>query len=201
MLGSITPLGERGRRQRWWLTATAHAMGSLAGGAAVGAVLGGTGALVSAVTGGRSLAVALLGVGALVGLAVDARTRSTGLPGLHRQVDETWLTTYRGWVYGGGFGVQLGAAVLTIVPTTTTYVALLAAALTASPAGGALVGASYGLGRAVPLLLTARVRTAAALGALQRRLQRTRRPAFRAVTTGHAAVAVTALVLALGPLR
>jgi hypothetical protein len=33
----------------------------------------------------------------------------SGCPSWQRQVDERWLTTYRGWVYGAGFGFQLGA--------------------------------------------------------------------------------------------
>ena len=40
MLGSITPLGERGRGSRWGVTVSAYLVGSAAGGAALGATLG-----------------------------------------------------------------------------------------------------------------------------------------------------------------
>ena len=40
MLGSITPLGERGRGSRWGVTVAAYLVGSAAGGAALGASLG-----------------------------------------------------------------------------------------------------------------------------------------------------------------
>jgi len=40
MLGSITPLGERGRGSRWGVTVSAYLMGSAVGGAALGAMLG-----------------------------------------------------------------------------------------------------------------------------------------------------------------
>ena len=36
MLSSISPLGERARNSRWWLTTTAYLLGSLAGGIAMG---------------------------------------------------------------------------------------------------------------------------------------------------------------------
>ena len=32
------------------------------------------------------------------------------LPSHTRQVNEAWLDEYRGWVYGGGFGWQIGRA-------------------------------------------------------------------------------------------
>ena len=36
MLGSITPLGERGRGSRWWVTVTAYVLGSTLAGVALG---------------------------------------------------------------------------------------------------------------------------------------------------------------------
>ena len=48
MLSSISPLGERARSSRWWLTTTAYLVGSLAGGLALGALASLLGALVPA---------------------------------------------------------------------------------------------------------------------------------------------------------
>ena len=38
-------------------------------------------------------------------------------PFLHRQVDDDWLSAYRPWVYGVGFGWQIGAGVTTYTMT------------------------------------------------------------------------------------
>jgi hypothetical protein len=200
MLSSISPVGEASRRQRWSVTATAHLIGATAGGAMVGALLGSVGAVVGLLVGGPSTSTALvvLGVAALAGLALDLSPGVDHVPSWRRQVDERWLTTYRGWVYGAGYGLQLGAGVLTIVPASTTYVVGLAALLTGSPAAGASIGAVFGAVRAVPLLLTARVRTPAALTRLMRRMTAASRPAHLLTGAGQAAAAVTAIVLVVG---
>jgi hypothetical protein len=191
MLTSISPLGERARGNRFWVTAAAYATGSILGGTALGGALGAAGApLVDAVD--DAVPFAVLAAAAIVGNALDSRRR---LPTLRRQVDERWLTTYRGWVYGFGFGLQLGLGVVTIVTASTTYVALVAAFLTGSPIGGALVGASFGVARALPLLATARVRVPADLARLHRSVQRAAEPVAAATRTAQAFVATAALVL------
>ena len=50
------------------------------------------------------------------------------MPGPRRQVNERWLDEYRGWVYGLGFGAQLGLGVSTVVSSAATYVAIIACA-------------------------------------------------------------------------
>lgn len=199
MLSSITPVGEMARRQRWWITASAYLVGSVTGGATVGAALAGIGALALS-----SLSVpvrlALVVAVALAGLAADRRLGGLRLPTWHRQVDERWLTTYRGWVYGLGFGFQLGAALATIVPRSLTYVVLALITASADPTAGLAVGAVFGLTRALPLLATWRVRTPAALTRTHRRLARWAPAADRATTAAQAAfvVAVPLLVLTSG---
>jgi hypothetical protein len=156
MLSSISPLGERARNSRWWLTTTAYLLGSLAGGLAMGglaALLGS--ALPDAV---RTSRWTLVVVAALlfVGLAFDLRGAQS-LPSWRRQVDVAWLTRYRGWVYGGGFGLQLGFGLVTIITSATTYAVVLLAALTGHLGAGLAVGATFGVVRALPSLLVARV--------------------------------------------
>jgi hypothetical protein len=148
MLASITPLGERGRGKRWGATATAYVAGSGVGGAAVGALAGFAGWLVLrsvSVATRVELVVALLATGVIL----DALA---ALPGPRRQVDESWLDRYRGGVYGFGFGVQLGAGVLTIVTASAVYAVLGCALASASPAAGTLIGAVAGLLRGATLL-------------------------------------------------
>jgi sulfite exporter TauE/SafE len=175
MLASITPLGERGRGNRWWLTALAYEAGSIVGGAAMGAAAGAIGlplahvllasALARAVAAAAVTAVALaLEIGTL-----NARSR---LPGPRRQVDKAWLDRYRGWVYGGGFGLQLGTGLVTIVNSASMYALVGLLIAMGSPATGAAVGAIFGLARALPLLAFGRARDFVSLQQVHRRLDR-----------------------------
>ena len=70
-----------------------------------------------------------------------ARRPARERPGPRRQVNERWLDDYRGWVYGLGFGAQLGLGVTTVVTSAATYATLLACALSGAPGRGALIGA------------------------------------------------------------
>ncbi len=128
MLGSISPVGEASRRQRWWITATAYTIGSVLAGAGMGLLLGGAGQLVATLWPlPEAVRIAILGAVVALGALFDAKVIRRPLPTWRRQVDERWLTTYRGWVYGVGFGLQLGTGVVTIVPSAVTYTALAAA--------------------------------------------------------------------------
>jgi hypothetical protein len=156
MLSSISPLGERARNSRWWLTTTAYLFGSLAGGLAMGglaALLGS--ALPDAVRTSRWTLV-VVAVLLLVGLVFDLRG-PTSLPSWRRQVNVNWLSRYRGWVYGVGFGAQLGFGLVTIITSATTYAVVLLAGLTGHLGAGLAVGATFGVVRGLPSLLMARV--------------------------------------------
>ena len=185
MLTSISPLGERARAHRWWLTATAYVVGSALGGAVLGLLLGLAGsALTSPAT--WVAAAALLGCAAL---EVAGR-----LPHGLRQVDEDWLTRYRGVVYGFSYGAQLGIGVVTIVTSAATYAVLALALLSGSPLSGVLIGATFGLTRALPLLAMAGVTTPQRLRTAAGRLAGAQR-VLRSVTTGALVAAAGALVV------
>ncbi len=187
MLASITPLGERGRNSHWSVTIVAFALGASVAGALAGAAAGALGALAlgRAVSAGARLLV--LGAAVLAAIAIDAR--GVPAPGPRRQVDERWLDRYRGWVYGLGYGAQLGLGVTTIVTSAATYVALLAAFLSAGALRGALVMGCYGAVRGLTPLAAARVRSPQQLFALHGWLER------RRALTARAAVAVLAVIL------
>ncbi len=157
MLSSIHPLGERSRSSRWWVTATAHILGAGAGGATIG-VLSGTVGWLALGWVGDSVRLGILGVVALFAAGIEAGVLKVKLPSWHRQVNEAWLDEYRGWVYGAGFGYQLGLGVVTIITSATVHVLLTATLLTASPLGGLFVGAVFGFVRG-GLLLTGRTIT------------------------------------------
>ena len=138
MLGSITPLGERARGFRFWPTATAYVVASALarhGGRRArsgrSGRAGGRDALPWTAGSPRSLALAVLG------LAVDLGSGGLRLPTVHRQVNEEWMVRYRGWVYGAGFGFQLGLGVVTIVTTSAIYATLAAELLSGGVASGA----------------------------------------------------------------
>ena len=168
MLASIHPLGERARGQRFSVTVVALTIGSIGGAAIFGALLGTIGSFGGG-AGSVAVRAVVLGVAATIGDIVDGRTRR--VPSWHRQVYEDWLGRYRGWVYGFGFGAQLGVGVLTIVTTAAVYVTWIAAAMTASPARGLVVGASFGLARSVPLFGSASLETPGAIAARVSRLE------------------------------
>jgi sulfite exporter TauE/SafE len=170
MLASIHPLGERVRRNRWWLTAAAHVVASAAAGALAGAALGGLARLtLGGPLRGAPAVVLVIAICALAA-AVEASGRRPPWP-VRRQVDDGWLPRYRGWVYGAGFGFQLGLGVVTIVTTAAVPAAWMLALLTASPLAGAAVGLAFGLSRGLPVLATAGVDTPGRLWSFQRRFQ------------------------------
>ena len=187
MLASIHPLGERARHNRWGLTVAAHLLGSWAG----GVVVFGAAALVGAVVHVPALlAVPATVVAAVLELrAVRGRGR---VPGPRRQVNEDWLNRYRGWVYGAGFGLQLGAGLTTIVTSAALYVSLTLTLVVGRLDAGLLVGSVYGLGRALPLVAARRVQRPDQLVDLHARRRRAARPVQ--LTTTAALFVLTGLV-------
>ena len=166
MLTSISPLGERARGNRWSVTVLWLGLGAVAGGAAVGAALGALGRVAVAGVDGNARLV-LLAAAAAGAAAWDLSGRR--LPG-RRQVNEDWLVAYRSWVYGAGFGVQLGAAAATVVNTALVPLFMLAALLAGDLTAGLLMGAAFGATRSATLVMGRRVRTPDDLRRLHRRL-------------------------------
>jgi hypothetical protein len=188
MLSSINPLGERARRQRFWITVGWYLLGSLLGGIAIGALSGLGGSLLPSGT-WRAVAAVLV---CLAGATLDLIGRTP--PSIHRQVDENWLPRYRGWVYGLGFGFQLGLGVATIVTTASVYTTVALAILSGSMALGALIGAVFGLARAVAIFLVVGARDPETLRQVMRRLQ-DRLTTARLFAVGAQAIAAAAAVL------
>ena len=175
------------------MTAIAYVLGSTLAAVAVGSGLGFLGSSFA----GRMPPTARLAVVALavvVGLLVDVGSFGLRLPTVRRQVDEGWRAGYRGWVWGFGYGLQLGAGVVTVVTTSTVYVTWLAAALSGSAVGGALIGSAFGFARAIPVLSVAGVRRPDQLLHVDAVLVRWAAPARRA-TYGVGAIVVCLALL------
>ena len=195
MLTSISPLGERARGNRWTLTVLWLGLGASGGGAAVGTALGALGQASFAAVGSGARLV-LLAVACAAAAAWDLSGRR--LPG-RRQVNEDWLVAYRSWVYGAGFGLQLGAAVATVVNTALVPLFMLAALLAGDMTAGLVIGAAFGATRGASLVMGRRVRTPEDLRRLHRRLDQHADRIRRAGATVAAALgaASAAALLAL----
>lgn len=190
MLSSIHPLGEAGRGQRWWLTVGAHIVASSVGGAVVTLALGLAGWAAAWAGLGTTVRLALVAVVAAVAVGVDSRGWPRWLWRPHRQVNEDWMTTYRGWVYGGGFGLQLGMGITTIVTAATLYVLGAVAFALAAPGPAALVGLVFGAARGATVLSGRGIDAPETLVAFHRRLQQRARWGRAAAVAADTAVLV-----------
>jgi hypothetical protein len=162
----------------------------------VGALCGLAGAIVLPASVGEQARLVVLALAILVAIALDAIPAA--VPGPRRQVNERWLDDYRGWVYGLGYGTQLGLAVTTVVSSAATYVALVAAFLTADAGRGALIVGCYGAIRGVTPLAAAHVRTPQQLLALHARLVGARGTVARAGLLGLTAILALSVAGSLG---
>lgn len=166
MLSSIHPLGERARNNRWWPTVTWFALGSTLSGGLIGLALGAAGSLISLPVWPAPGFAVLAGIADVVGIRA---------PGPKRQVNERWIGVYRGWIYGAGFGIQLGLGVTTFVVTWGVYAVFLFE-LAAGPMAGSMIGLTFGLGRSVALILAGRVDRPSRLASFHRRMAGLARP-------------------------
>lgn len=178
MLGSLTPLGERSRGNRWMTTVVLFAVASTAAGVAIGSALAALGVLLG-ISPSLPWVTALIGAAALAGLLIDIGVLPVPLPSPRRQVNDAWLPLYRRWVYAVGFGGQLGAGFATVVNGSALYVLAVAAFASGTIWRGAVMLGAYGAIRAASLLAARDVRDSATLNALFHRAERTRPKVYR----------------------
>ena len=156
MLSTITPMAERSRGRRWGLTATWFVLGAVLGGATLGLLAVPTAALIGLLDLSTGAALGLAAVLALVAAGMDLGI-GTRMPHHRRQVNEVWLDQYRSWVYGMGFGWQIGTGLSTYIMTAAVYLTIALAALTGSPATAMAITLLFGLTRGLAILLGARL--------------------------------------------
>jgi hypothetical protein len=199
MLSTITPIGERSRGNRFAVTATWFILGATLGGAVLGlaaAVL----ALVVALAGLSSTTA--LGFAAV--LAIAASWSDAGVLGLHvryhtRQVNELWLDDYRSWVYGAGFGFQIGLGVATYIMTSAVLLLVALAALTGEPLVALAIGTLFGLVRGLGVLPAAWLTTPARLAMFHARFDARAAWSRRLVIVVEVGVATVASAAVVGP--
>lgn len=169
MLATVTPLAERGRGHRYRTTVSWFVAGAVLGGATLGLVT----ALLALAVRAADLSPH---VQALVGLAAaalagasDLRLGGFSLPVHHRQVNERWLDGFRPWVYGIGFGWQIGTGLATYIMTAAVYLTVVLGALTGSLWAALAIGMVFGLVRGLAVLLGRHIDGPAALAEFHRR--------------------------------
>lgn len=170
MLSSITPMTEAGRGNRFSRTAAWFLVGAVVGGLSIG-VLAAAGA---ALVGLAGLAIetrwAVGAVAAVATASIDLGAFGIELPIFKRQVNDAWLRRYRSWVYGAGFGWQIGFGVATYIMTAGVFLTIALAVIGASPLLAVAIGATFGLVRGSAVYLGRSATTPAALGAVHARL-------------------------------
>jgi hypothetical protein len=139
------------------VTLTFFMFGAIASGSAFGVAAGTIGSAVGAgALHHRQIVWAAL---AMLGMLADLRLVPwLRVPTHRRQVPERWFRLYRGWVYGLGFGLELGAGFATVINSSLVYLTAAAALLAANPTRGFLIGVTFGIGRGAALLPTIRIR-------------------------------------------
>ena len=199
MLSTITPIGEQARRNRYATSAAWFIAGAVLGGATLGAGAALLAAGVGALDLPGSTTVAVAAALAAVTVASDLQLGGFRLPSHTRQVNETWLDQFRSWVYGGGFGWQIGVGLATYVTTAAVYLMIALAALTASPVAAFGIVTGFGFVRGLAVLLGASLTTPQKMLALHRRLEELLPTAQRAVVAVQAVVLAIAAGAAWGP--
>jgi len=199
MLSTITPIGERSRGARYPTTAAWYVGGAVAGGASLGCCMAVVALGVATWHPGAGAVAALGGVSAVTAMASDARLGGVSLPVHRRQVNERWLDRYRPWVYGAGFGWQIGTGLCTYIVTAANYLLVVLAGLSGSPLAALALGTVFGLVRGLTVLASRDLRSFAALQLRHRWVQRTG-PFVRDLTIAAEGVAAMALVAAVAPL-
>jgi hypothetical protein len=169
MLATITPLSELGRGHRYRTTVTWFVVGSVVGGVTLGSAATALTVGVDSLhlTARERIVVAL--VAAALAVLSDLDLGGFHLPVHHRQVNERWLDRFRPWVYGAGFGWQVGTGLATYIMTAAVYLMIGLSALTGMPWLALGLGGVFGLVRGLSVLLGRRITSPETLTAFHRR--------------------------------
>jgi hypothetical protein len=197
MLSSITPMSERARNQRWGVTATWFVVGGIAGGVTLGALAALLAAGIALAGLSTTAGVSAGAVCALAAASLDLGAFGLAPPYLRRQVNEIWLGTYRGWLYGVGFGWQIGVGITTYIMTAAVFLTIALAALTADPLIAFAIATLFGTIRGLGVILARNIDSPAQLSAFHRRFHDLG-PTTRAVTIAVQLVVAVLLAWSAG---
>jgi hypothetical protein len=197
MLSTITPMAERSRGRRWGVTAAWFVLGATLGGATLGLLAVAGALVVGALDPSAATVLGVAAVAALVTAAMDLGI-GTEMPHHRRQVDEVWLDQYRSWVYGVGFGWQIGTGLATYIMTAAVYLTALMAALSGSVATAMALAVLFGFVRGLAILMGVRLTDPERLRTFHRRFDEAGPTVRHVVIAVQLAVAVVAAGAALG---
>ena len=197
MLSSLTPLAERGRGHRYRTTAAWFIVGGLIGGCALGATAALFALAVRAIGPSHNVVLGVAALASLIAFASDLELFGFRLPIHHRQVNERWLDQFRGWVYGIGFGFQIGMGLATYIMTAALYLLIVVGSLSQSVVVALTLGAAFGLVRGLAVLLGRTINSPETLRSFHRRFSAAG-PRVRLVTIAVEGGCAVACVLALG---
>ena len=113
-------------------------------------------------------------------------------------MDEQWLDQYRSWVYGAGFGWQIGSGLSTYIMTAAVYLTVVLGALTGSPAIAFSICVLFGSVRGLAILTGFRLTDPDRVRAFHRRFEAAGPPVRVVVIALQAAVACIAAAAAAG---
>lgn len=170
MLSSLTPMTEAGRGNRFNVTAAWFVVGGLVGGLSLGVLASIAAAGVATLDIPSTALAAAAAVVAVVTASIDMGLLGIDLPIFKRQVNDAWLRRYRSWVYGAGFGWQIGFGVATYIMTAGVLLTIALAVLSASPVVALIIGATFGLVRGAAVFIAKPATTPAALARVHQRL-------------------------------
>jgi hypothetical protein len=197
MLSTITPVSERAKGNSYPRTVAWFVAGAVVGGATLGSAMAPLAGVLRALDPSETVVVTAAAGAALIAALSDSGVVGVRLPIHRRQVNERWLDQYRAWVYGAGFGWQIGCGVATYITTAAVYLVIVLGALTGEPVVALALGTAFGTLRGLAVLLTRHLDSPAALLAFHRRFTAAGPAAGRAAIVTELA-ACAALALASG---
>lgn len=199
MLSTITPMAERSRGRNWYTTAAWFLLGAVLGGATLGLLAAALAALVGVLSLSTSTVLVVATLLAIVGVGLDMGLLGTEMPHHRRQVDEVWLDQYRSWVYGAGFGWQIGTGLATYIMTAAVYLTVALAALTGRPLVAFGLCVLFGLTRGLAIFLGVRLTDPDRLRVFHRRFEEAG-PTVKWAVIGLQAVVAVIAAAAVSPL-
>lgn len=196
MLSTITPIAEASRGHRFRSTAAWFVVGSIVGGATLGGLMAVLAVGIGLLNPSPGAVLWIAGIAALLTAASDARVAGLHFPGHDRQVNERWLDQYRSWVYGSGFGWQIGVGLATYIMTAGLYLLILMGALIDQPLVSVGIGVLFGFVRGLAVYLATNLTTRERLLTFHARFESLREPVRQAMIIAQATVAVAVVGLA-----
>lgn len=154
MVGTIVPVGYGRSRRKWLLAAIIYTIGTGVSSFILGVVLAALGQFVLRID--VELTTPALFVLAIIALLYGIHEFGIvhmPYPQLKRQVPLRWRYELPHYITPLAYGIGLGVGYGTFIAVGTLHVVALGAFLAGTPLLGGIIFASFGLGRALPLLI------------------------------------------------